>query len=1281
MKKRKILAFILVFIVSICNCSIEKVPIAATEGVPEILIDTDEVLIGQFKEIPLGSVDSDCIVSFTSSDESIIKVGQKGRWSGNTTFRYEPQSEGSATITAEFEKGADIYTDTVEVTVKEAAKNVVPLKSYTIYYNLEKSGRQKVDENQDDMIDEEEIKNAQLLYCSNQQLINEELECLERAVNLERIDFSKNPNLTDVSILKELPNLHSVYLTNTGVSEKDRLDIIKNEAVHIYETGCYSKDIYPYGIIDLGCDSPDDRRVNVTLSIEDPSVASVDMAPYKNTISNKNCYIEGKKVGKTNLIISGKEASIKIPIVVEEKPEDLVEMQDKKLLLACDANMDGYVSQNELKTVERATMKYDSDDVIDLSPLEKAPKLRCLELNRVTDEVVEQISKLTNLKILHLNGTFTNVDALEKCKNIISLVLISDQLTDISGISNMKRMGKLQVTSSSVEDYSSIKNMKYLRVMHFSDMNDSIIQAVKNIDFSWISVPDHATAEQILELADLKDKSVVLGSNINSSLSPKARGLYFNDENPFEVSVENTDMVTNNKFTVKGEVDVNVKVKGTNVSKTIHITVKNSDDIESIGNKVDELPVLSQNYEESSLPKFAITKEDGNVYSGYSGKKITDSAETYAADFVYDDGFILRHKVGKNGRDYLGTEDISLTIQDKEIDTILKNYVLTKDHDLYKFDVEGNLTKIDENVKQILLSQTRALFVLYMNGNLVRKSNGEIIISNVSKVLSTEYVVLNDGTTWYCDMNFKISYKVLDVEANNKVKWDGYTPILFAGNSLYYIRNDHSAEEIAKNVKYIFPECQHIYESLDGNLYRIQSKYNRTTKKIEWTSVAINPTDKKFTGLASDGTYYVKGEKLITDIASCTRLMDVNLGYADYAFVRTDGTVWSYVYNEFPEKVSYADEDLSIKMISQPVNYEGTIGEIANFTVEAEGEGLKYQWQYSNDGGVNWKNSSQSGNKTATVEVPITEVRDCQQYRCVVTDAKGSSVTSEAAILKVLKALAIISQPVDYRGEAGETACFNIKAEGEGLEYQWQFSNDDGINWRNSSQSGNKTATVEVPITEVRDRQQYRCVVTDAKGSSVTSEAAILKVLKTLTIISQPINYRGEVNDTANFTVEAEGEGLKYQWQYSNNGGSIWKNSSQSGNKTKTIHVPITEARDGQQYRCVITDETGNSVTSEAAKIIVGVAIEITSQPVDYTGTVGETATFTVQATGEGLKYQWQFSNDDGENWRNSSQSGNKTENVSVPITAARNGQQYRCVVTDGNSNSVISEAGTLIVK
>ena len=88
----------------------------------------------------------------------------------------------------------------------------------------------------------------------------------------------------------------------------------------------------------------------------------------------------------------------------------------------------------------------------------------------------------------------------------------------------------------------------------------------------------------------------------------------------------------------------------------------------------------------------------------------------------------------------------------------------------------------------------------------------------------------------------------------------------------------------------------------------------------------------------------------------------------------------------------------------------------------------------------------------------------------------------------------------------------------------------------------------------------------------------------------------------------------------------------------------------------------------------------ITAQPEPFEGAVGETATFTVAATGTGtLKYQWQWSSD-GNTWVNAGLTGNKTDTLTVPITEARNGYQYRCVVTDGNGKTTTSNGAQLSI-
>ena len=125
------------------------------------------------------------------------------------------------------------------------------------------------------------------------------------------------------------------------------------------------------------------------------------------------------------------------------------------------------------------------------------------------------------------------------------------------------------------------------------------------------------------------------------------------------------------------------------------------------------------------------------------------------------------------------------------------------------------------------------------------------------------------------------------------------------------------------------------------------------------------------------------------------------------------------------------------------------------------------------------------------------------------------------------------------------------------------------------------------------------------------------------------------------------------------------------------MEVPVTAARNGQQYRCVIKDSAGRQEISRAAKLLVGT--KITAQPQSVTAAAGEKATFTVQATGVGLTYQWQYYT--GIKWVNSGMTGNQTDTLTVSATAARNGQRYRCVITDANGVRTWSSAAVLTVK
>lgn len=382
---------------------------------------------------------------------------------------------------------------------------------------------------------------------------------------------------------------------------------------------------------------------------------------------------------------------------------------------------------------------------------------------------------------------------------------------------------------------------------------------------------------------------------------------------------------------------------------------------------------------------------------------------------------------------------------------------------------------------------------------------------------------------------------------------------------------------------------------------------------------------------------------------------------------------------------------VELKITSQPQDVMVKAGTTVNFNIKAQGEGLKYQWQVSSSNGKRWGNTSLAGNKTTTLTFTVLSNYEGRLFRCIVTDKNGNTVTSNAAKVSLgslQTELKIVKQPEDVKAQAGNTVTFKVKAQGTGLTYQWQTSSSNGAKWGNTSLAGNKTATLSFTAPANYDGRLYRCIITDANGNTVTSNAAKLSFSSTtgtVKITSQPTDVKTSVGKIVSFKVVAEGVGLKYQWQTSSSNGAKWGNTSLSGNNTALLSFSAPATYDGRLYRCVITDAKGNTVVSEAAKLSIGEAtgdsIIINAQPKDVSVAAGSATSFIVEATGEGLTYQWQVSSSNGERWGNTSLAGAKTNILQLVAPSNYNGRLYRCVITDKKGNTVITDAAKLTVR
>ena len=170
-------------------------------------------------------------------------------------------------------------------------------------------------------------------------------------------------------------------------------------------------------------------------------------------------------------------------------------------------------------------------------------------------------------------------------------------------------------------------------------------------------------------------------------------------------------------------------------------------------------------------------------------------------------------------------------------------------------------------------------------------------------------------------------------------------------------------------------------------------------------------------------------------------------------------------------------------------------------------------------------------------------------------------------------------------------------------------------------------------------------------------------------ITTQPLSQTIIAGQTATFSVTATGAApVSYQWR--KNGTAI-TGATASGYTTPAE----TTADNGAQFSVVVSNSAG-TVTSSAAMLTVNaatIAPTITAQPLSQTIIAGQTATFSVTATGTApLSYQWRKNG--------TAITGATASSYTTPAeTTADNSAQFTVAVSN-STGSVISAAATLTV-
>ena len=341
---------------------------------------------------------------------------------------------------------------------------------------------------------------------------------------------------------------------------------------------------------------------------------------------------------------------------------------------------------------------------------------------------------------------------------------------------------------------------------------------------------------------------------------------------------------------------------------------------------------------------------------------------------------------------------------------------------------------------------------------------------------------------------------------------------------------------------------------------------------------------------------------------------------------------------------------------SSPNDKNVAVGANATFAVVVPGSGLGYQWQKDE--------ANIAGATSASYAITAAKSSDAGDYRCVVTNAQGSTL-SDSARLTIQEPPTITLHPADSNSTAPSRITFAVAAEGPGNQtYQWQkngvdipgatgirivehllpydsnrrkwfldsnnrlcYLNQQGTLFHNRTRYDFNASCWADPsiligpnyfslnISSNSDAGTYRCSVTGTYGSA-TSNGAILSISAPPYITVHPANQNVSIGTNATLSVTASGVGLDYQWR---------KNGVNIAGATGSSHsITNVQAGDAGLYDCVVSNPHG-AVVSNGGELTAMVPPTIIEHPADINATSLNVVTFKVSASGPGpLTYQWQ---------------------------------------------------------
>ena len=434
------------------------------------------------------------------------------------------------------------------------------------------------------------------------------------------------------------------------------------------------------------------------------------------------------------------------------------------------------------------------------------------------------------------------------------------------------------------------------------------------------------------------------------------------------------------------------------------------------------------------------------------------------------------------------------------------------------------------------------------------------------------------------------------------------------------------------------------------------SKYNSTGIN-QWGFGVGSTTDDQGAGMAfnSAGMVYAGGF-----YSGAAGDFNPGAGTSSLAAPTSINSYWS----------KYQECSSTPVIVTQPSGQTLCAGATITLTASVTGSSISYKWK---KGGVDVVDGGTiSGATTTSLTITSSTAADAGTYTCVATSC-GNSVTTNNAVVVINTAPSITTQPTAQSVCSGTNTSFSVVVSGTLPTYQWKLNGTAITN--NATYSGAQAATLNIIGATAAQAGNYSCVITGTCSPVATSNTVALTISSGVTITTNPTAVSACIGGNATFTTAATGSGLTFQWQ--KNGVNLLNGGTISGATSTSLIITGVVAGDATNYKCVITSACG-SATTTAAILSLTSSPAITTQPTAaQTICVGQSATFSVVASGA-TSYQWKKGGVDLVNGGNIS--GATTSSLVLTSITTTDAATYTCLVTGACSPTVLSNNAVLTV-